>query len=551
MMDLQTALATLPQEGLTVKALKALDYVAPGAWSNPTGLDAMIGELTGASGEQLEWVRARASELFLSPDEAFGEVYGVFQQVDQLDRMQLARSARERLPVLAVVDAFVPHVAVSQELDAALKVMGEALTFAMLRETGRGELGAFVKALRGRDYDGAGMIRMVAWVAFEGLLPFGVEFMPRIVAGVEAIPDVELARNALFVRLARLAPGGTPADKRAYLMRVLEAIAPWAEETVSRYGLTQDAISSRVAGWYARIGGGAEALGLAMDSMSDYISHTGAQTVAHVAIQRAWAELQGERRPSGEEGGGARWVAVGRDASPGVNHIVLDAPQVSGQHLIAFEQGEGAWLVRDLGSTNGTFVVGAGGVTPLLQGSVGGEDVLLLGSYRLPVARLAEALEGARAPGRAEPVIALKRCERAWMQLICIAAIADDHLGGDEKGELLRIAATFPSLLETPERWVVHQLRRTLHDIRARGYRAVLRDAAAALGEVDEAGDGARQEALRLAARVARAEEGGEEREARFLDRLARSLELPQEAYQAALDEADAAPTLEMAIPEG
>jgi hypothetical protein len=85
---------------------------------------------------------------------------------------------------------------------------------------------------------------------------------------------------------------------------------------------------------------------------------------------------QGERRPPGREGApAARLVVVDGAASdlvPGVafalrpvttvgrhahNTIVVDEPFLSVEHAeIAFDQGR--WWLRDLGSTNGTFVNG-------------------------------------------------------------------------------------------------------------------------------------------------------------------------------------------------
>jgi predicted component of type VI protein secretion system len=52
---------------------------------------------------------------------------------------------------------------------------------------------------------------------------------------------------------------------------------------------------------------------------------------------------------------GSRSVTVGKDAA---NDVVLDDPFVSGRHL-RLERRDGRWHVRDLGSTNGTFLGGA------------------------------------------------------------------------------------------------------------------------------------------------------------------------------------------------
>ena len=48
-------------------------------------------------------------------------------------------------------------------------------------------------------------------------------------------------------------------------------------------------------------------------------------------------------------------IRIGRDDYPGVNDIVIDAPQVSNEHCEMQFTG-GGWRIRDLGSTNGTYV---------------------------------------------------------------------------------------------------------------------------------------------------------------------------------------------------
>ncbi|MBU0602949.1 MAG: FHA domain-containing protein [Gammaproteobacteria bacterium] len=89
-------------------------------------------------------------------------------------------------------------------------------------------------------------------------------------------------------------------------------------------------------------------------------------------------------------------IRIGRDASAGVNDIVLPAPSVSKRQCELRHDGR-HWRVRDLGSTNGTSVNVAGkpisGEVP-----VSSQDVLYFGSFRFPLSRLdALARDGATA----------------------------------------------------------------------------------------------------------------------------------------------------------
>ncbi|MEL6182276.1 MAG: FHA domain-containing protein, partial [Myxococcota bacterium] len=471
----------------------------------------------------------------------------------------------------------------------------EVLAYTRMRGIARADLGVWLQALQTEQYDGPGKVRTMAWIAFEGMLPLGTDFMPILVAGVEAIPLEELGSNALFARLARIAPGTTLEDKRSYLLGVLHGVTPWVQGVVSRRGLTQEAISAQVAKWLTAVAGGTPAMGLAADALTDYFAHTGVQTVATVAIEQVWRTLRppahGDGKqawtslpldPTGdsghcEEGQG---VAVGRDPTPGVNHIVLDAPMVSHQHLIAFAQEDGSWWVRDLGSTNGTSL-NLPQRSRFTEARVTTDDVLYLGSYRLPVAQLSEGLHHSTStasdhavqaggsgasegpdvpedPGHStgdnavrlapeeadKPNEAMARCERAWMQIICLAALADDDLAGDEKETLLQVASTFPTLLDTPRRWVVRRLRRTIQAIRKQGFTAVVQQAIDALPQQEQ-----RREALRLAALTTRADGQVHTSETRFMTLLAEALELSKADLEVAIEEADAEPTQEMAIP--
>ena len=85
---------------------------------------------------------------------------------------------------------------------------------------------------------------------------------------------------------------------------------------------------------------------------------------------------------------GSRSVTVGKDAA---NDVVLDDPFVSGRHL-RLERRDGRWHVRDLGSTNGTFLGGARVVDAELPAG----QLLRLGDCEL-------ALDGDVGPRRVAP----------------------------------------------------------------------------------------------------------------------------------------------------
>lgn len=79
-------------------------------------------------------------------------------------------------------------------------------------------------------------------------------------------------------------------------------------------------------------------------------------------------------------------IRIGRDATAGVNDIVLQAPSVSKRQCELRSDGR-HWRVRDLGSTNGTSINAPD--TPITgEVVVSAQDVLYFGSCRFPLSRL-------------------------------------------------------------------------------------------------------------------------------------------------------------------
>lgn len=109
-----------------------------------------------------------------------------------------------------------------------------------------------------------------------------------------------------------------------------------------------------------------------------------------------WPEVPGRAAAAGAAGSlrlprASRPLVIGR--APDCD-IVLDAPMVSSRHAAVEPAGDG-WIIRDLGSTNGTFVAGRAVRDGAL---VHAGDVIGLGSHRLTISADGRTLER-NAPG--------------------------------------------------------------------------------------------------------------------------------------------------------
>jgi len=91
----------------------------------------------------------------------------------------------------------------------------------------------------------------------------------------------------------------------------------------------------------------------------------------------SWATLTNIREP----------VTIGRSENA---DITIDAPMISGLHVKLTPRAGGSFRLEDLESTNGTFLNSR--ENRVDSATVGRDDVIFLGSYRLPISRLSSLL---------------------------------------------------------------------------------------------------------------------------------------------------------------
>ncbi|NES87636.1 MAG: hypothetical protein F6K10_43480, partial [Moorea sp. SIO2B7] len=76
----------LPTNNMTVKMLRALDFVVPGEWQNIVGFENMIREVTGEDDEEMiQQIGDRAVWLYNDKSQGYQRAMWLYQTVDSAD----------------------------------------------------------------------------------------------------------------------------------------------------------------------------------------------------------------------------------------------------------------------------------------------------------------------------------------------------------------------------------------------------------------------------------------------------------------------------------
>mgnify|MGYP006928193040 CR=1 FL=1 len=294
-----SSLESLPTDGLTVTALRSLDFVVPGEWDNVVSFDKLVAQVTGSDSAKLAAaVRERASALELA-DPAYGRALKVYQLVDSVDQVAAAAAAVGKVKDLfggfgGFLDKFTPKPETTQSLDAGAKLVAELIAFSQLNgmPTNTEAIGRFVVALS--DYGKYDLMRMSAWVVFDGLLPLGPDFVRIISATFSDLAGSALAENGAMSSLMGQIPGDSSDAKRAFVVSAIDQTGEWINGFVAEKGLTQDKVMGQLKGTLSIAEGSMDVVAAAIDASTMYTAHTGTQTVARALARKAVEELKGE-----------------------------------------------------------------------------------------------------------------------------------------------------------------------------------------------------------------------------------------------------------------
>lgn len=284
----------LPTSGVTVSALRALDWVAPGQWQNTVGFDNMLQAYTGETDPPLlQQVKARAEELFNDTSQGYQRGLWIYQAVDATDKkLGLAAAGHmlgERFSLLKFISKLTPSEETTQTVDLTVKIVAELAAFCYINGLPGDSIGDFVAALNA--YEKENQIRMAALVCFDGMLPLGDGFLDKASGMLNKLTPSALEGNQTFQAIQSMIPGADSLSKLGFIGQTFGATSGWIGDFVSRNSLTPNAIVERLSQYVDGIEGKMDYLAAFLDMYTDYFTHTGTQSLSRSLIQRSINEI--------------------------------------------------------------------------------------------------------------------------------------------------------------------------------------------------------------------------------------------------------------------
>jgi hypothetical protein len=280
----------LPESNVTTMLLQGLDFVVPGEWRNTRSFDALIGEVTGSTDPAaVAAIRQRALQLYADPANNYQKAVQVYRLVDKADlalgAAALANKLGQQIQILSFISRLTPKADTTQAIDLAVKLAAEAVAFSLLNGLKYDRLDQFAQALSA--YGGASLMRLAALVCVDGVIPLGPDFVEGVGGLLRRTRPAELQNNAVFQRFGQAIPGATSGAQLGFLQDTLQASQGWLNGFVGRNGLTRDKVLTGIGRFIHISDEVLDYVGAFLDASTNYVEHTGIQTVSRLVVERA------------------------------------------------------------------------------------------------------------------------------------------------------------------------------------------------------------------------------------------------------------------------
>lgn len=284
----------LPTNNLTVSMLNSLDFVAPGEWQNVVGFVNTIKTVTGETDEGLiQAIGERAIYLYNDRSQGYQRAMWLYQTVDRTDKALVAAAfankVGEKIPLLGFLNSITPKADKAQTIDLCLKLVAELVAFCSINGIPGDSIGDFVASLG--EYSGESLIRMVALVCVDGLIPLGPDFISKALSTISQTNPQELEQNTTFQNMQEAIPGQNSASKLNFIGESFQSVQGWMSNLVAAKNLTPQKVVHNLQNFVEIADDKLDYLGAFLDVATNYYEHTGTQTLARRLIERAVAEI--------------------------------------------------------------------------------------------------------------------------------------------------------------------------------------------------------------------------------------------------------------------
>lgn len=285
----------LPTSNMTTFVLRSLDFVIPGQWQNVVGFENTIRTVTGETDESLiQQIGDRAVYLFNDASQGYQRALWLYQTVDNTDSAlataDLDNKVGVKIPLVGgLLNRVTPKADKAQTIDLCLKLVVELVAFCQINGIPGDSIGDFVGSLA--DYSGESLMRMVALVSIDGLIPLGPDFIQKAQMTLGSSTPADLEGNSTFQRISSLIPGGNSVGQLNFIGRSFDSVKGWMNNIVLSKGLTPEKVTSNLQRFVEISDDKLDYLGAFLDMTTNYYEHTGTQTLARRLIERAVAEI--------------------------------------------------------------------------------------------------------------------------------------------------------------------------------------------------------------------------------------------------------------------
>ncbi len=279
----------LPTDNITVKVLKALDFAVPGEWENLVGFDNAISQITGETEPgKIEEIRNKAYELYDDKKNGYQTAIWLYKTLDTTDKAlgaaALADKIGDTFSFIPFLKQLTPKADSLQSIDLKMKLVAELIAYSKINGLTLSPL-KFAANLKD-NYQNEALMRMVALICLDGVLPLGANFISKIRNDISQRENLE--DNPAFSQVSELIP---TSDKKGFINESFQAVEDWMDNLINSVGLNRESLSNNLGNFIEIADDKLDYLAAFLDSSVNYFEHTGIQTVARKVIKQAYQEV--------------------------------------------------------------------------------------------------------------------------------------------------------------------------------------------------------------------------------------------------------------------